>query len=82
MPCGLFLVSVVLKLVERQVVAALESPERIVADKTEALRTSNRQLNNEVKKHKETVRELRKTKELAEKANRSKSEFLANMSHD
>jgi len=39
-------------------------------------------LQKEIAEHKKTGEELRKTKELAETANRAKSVFLANMSHE
>ncbi|WP_321396002.1 ATP-binding protein [Emcibacter sp.] len=79
---GFYLISKVLKLVEQQVTTALDLRERIVRERTEALQQANRSLRREVGKHKETVRQLQHTKELAEKASRTKSEFLANMSHE
>jgi len=61
---------------------AKDELEQRVQERTLALAQSNDQLRQEIAERKLTEIELKKTKEIAEEANRLKSYFLANMSHE
>lgn len=56
--------------------------EQQVKERTAAIETKNKQLEEEVAERKKAEAALRQAKEAAEAANKAKSEFLANMSHE
>ena len=56
--------------------------ERTVELRTERLATANILLLREIGERERAEAEMRRSKEIAESANRTKSEFLANMSHE
>jgi len=56
--------------------------EGLVDERTVELGRSNQLLQSEIEERRQVEKDLRKAKELAEKANQAKSDFLANVSHE
>ncbi len=70
------------KLAEQKLLRLNEELERRVQQRTEDLRQSVNQIQEEIEVRKKAQEKLKKAKEDAEKANRLKSEFLRRMSHE